>query len=246
MPRQRQTEQNAIKQVTGYLPAGGTITASASNIPSNASTSYQWYVVNSDGSYTAISNATSKSFTASSSYNGKRIACRVSDGSGHYDGYVETSKVDVKQISSMATVSGKAIYGGTLTANVSNLPTDITYTKTYQWQRLSGSSWTNISNATSSTYKLGADDVSHQVRVLVKTKAGTYVIADAMSSAVSVSKASASISTTISGAKKIEQRLAASISGLPTAGTNTITYKWQTSTDGKTWVSGLGAGTNTL
>ena len=221
--------------VDGYLPAGGTITVNVSNAPSNVSIAYQWYIVNSDGSYTAVSNATSKTFNAASSYNGKKIICRINDTSGHYDGYVETSKIDVKQIVPTATVSGNAIYGNTLTANVSNLPTGVTYTKSYQWQRLNNSSWVNIANATTGTYKLGADDVSHQVRVLVKTKAGTYIIADTTSTAVSVSKASASISTTISGTKKIEQKLTAGVSGLPTAGTNSITYKWQTSADGKTW-----------
>lgn len=221
--------------VDDYLPVGGAITANASNVPSNASVAYQWYVINSDGSYTAISNGTSKTLNASSSYSGKKIACRISDTSGHYDGYVETSKVDVKQIVPTVSISGNAVYGGTLTANMSNLPTGVTYTKSYQWQRFNGTSWENISNATASTYKFGADDVSRQVRVLVKTKAGTYVIADATSAAVSVSKASTSISTTVSGTKKIEQKLTASVSGLPAAGTNTISYKWQTSADGKTW-----------
>ena len=143
-------------QSSSVLPVGGTATANVGNAPSNASLSYQWYTVDSNGSYSAIANANGKTLKVLAAYRGKDIVCRVSDSSGHYSGYVETARKPVRNLAPKVGISGSAVYGNKLTASASGLPSDATYTYKYKWQRLSGSAWTDIANATTAEYTLAA------------------------------------------------------------------------------------------
>ena len=224
-------------QSSSVMPVGGTATANVGNAPSNASLSYQWYTVDSNGSYSAIANANGKTLKVLAAYRGKDIVCRVSDSSGHYSGYVETARKPVRNLTPKVGISGSSVYGNKLTAAVSGLPSGATYTYKYKWQRLSGSSWTDIANATAAEYTLGGEDVGKQVRVIVSTASNIYTVDDVTAVSATVAKAKASIGVSISGTKNNSSRLTASVSGLPAAGTNTVSYRWQRSSDGKSnWV----------
>lgn len=178
-----------------------------------------------------------KTLKVLAAYRGKDIVCRVSDSSGHYSGYVETARNPVRNLAPKVGISGSAVYGGKLTAAASGLPSDATYTYKYKWQRLSGSSWVDISNATAAEYTLGGEDVGKQVRVVVSTASNIYTVDDVSAISATVAKAKASISVSISGTKNNSSRLTASLSGLPGAGANTVSYRWQRSSDGKSnWV----------
>ena len=220
-------------QSSSVLPVGGTATANVGNVPANASLSYQWYTVDSNGSYSAIANANGKTLKVLAAYRGKDIVCRVSDSSGHYSGYVETARKPVRNLAPKVEISGSAVYGGKLTAAASGLPSDATYTYKYKWQRLSGSSWVDIANATDAEYMLGGEDIGKQVRVVVSTASNIYTVDDVSAISATVAKAKASISVSISGTKNNSSRLTASVSGLPTSGANTVSYRWQRSSDGK-------------
>ena len=224
-------------QSSSIVPVGGTATANVGNVPSNATISYQWYTVDSNGSYSAIANANGKTLKVLDAYRGKDIVCRVSDSSGHYSGYVETARKPVRNLAPKVGISGSSVYGGKLTAAASGLPSGATYTYKYRWQRLSGSSWVDIANATAAEYTLGGEDVGKQVRVVVSTASNIYTVDDVSAVSVTVAKAKASIGVSISGAKNNSSRLTASVSGLPAAGANTVSYRWQRSSDGKSnWV----------
>ena len=224
-------------QSSSVLPVGGTATANVGNAPSNASLSYQWYTVDSNGSYSAIANANGKTLKVLAAYRGKDIVCRVSDSSGHYSGYVETARKPVRNLAPKVGISGSAVYGNKLTASASGLPSDATYTYKYKWQRLSGSAWTDIANATTAEYTLGGEDVGKQVRVIVSTASNIYTVDDVTAVSATVAKAKASINVSISGTKNNSSRLTASVSGLPGVGANTVSYRWQRSSDGKSnWV----------
>ena len=161
----------------------------------------------------------------------------MSDSSGHYSGYVETARKPVRNLAPKVEISGSAVYGGKLTAATSGLPSGATYTYKYKWQRLSGSAWTDIANATAAEYTLGGEDVGKQVRVVVSTASNIYTVDDVSAISATVAKAKASISVSISGTKNNSSRLTASVSGLPGAGANTVSYRWQRSSDGKSnWV----------
>ena len=224
-------------QSSSVVPVGGTATANVGNAPSDASLSYQWYTVDSNGSYSAIANANGKTLKVLAAYRGKDIVCRVSDSSGHYSGYVETARKPVRNLVPKVGISGSAVYGNKLTASASGLPSSATYTYKYRWQRLSGSSWVDIANATAAEYTLGGEDVGKQVRVIVSTASNIYTVDDASAVSATVSKAKASIGVSIAGTKNNSSRLTASVSGLPAAGTNTVSYRWQRSSDGKSnWI----------
>ena len=220
-------------QSSSVVPVGGTATANVGNAPSNASLSYQWYTVDSNGSYSAIANANGKTLKVLAAYRGKDIVCRVSDSSGHYSGYVETARKPVRNLVPKVGISGSAVYGGKLMASASGLPSSTTYTYKYRWQRLSGSSWVDIANATAAEYTLGGEDVGKQVRVIVSTASNIYTVDDVTAVSATVAKAKASIGVSISGTKNNSSRLTASVSGLPAAGTNIVSYRWQRSSDGK-------------
>lgn len=220
-------------QSSSVLPVGGTATANVGNVPANASLSYQWYTVDSNGSYSAIANANGKTLKVLAAYRGKDIVCRVSDSSGHYSGYVETARKPVRNLAPKVEISGSAVYGGKLTAAASGLPSGATYTYKYKWQRLSGSSWVDIANSTDAEYMLGGEDVGKQVRVVVSTASNIYTVDDVSAISATVAKAKASISVSISGTKNNSSRLTASVSGLPGAGANTVSYRWQRSSNGK-------------
>ena len=224
-------------QSSSVLPVGGTATANVGNVPANASLSYQWYTVDSNGSYSAIANANGKTLKVLAAYRGKDIVCRVSDSSGHYSGYVETARKPVRNLAPKVGISGSSVYGGKLTASVSGLPSGTTYTYKYKWQRLSGSSWVDIANATAAEYALGGEDVGKQVRVIVSTASNIYTVDDVTAVSATVAKAKASIGVSISGTKNNSSKLTASVSGLPGSGANTVSYRWQRSSDGKSnWV----------
>ena len=150
---------------------------------------------------------------------------------------METARNPVRNLAPKVGISGSAVYGGKLTAAASGLPSDATYTYKYKWQRLSGSSWVDISNATAAEYTLGGEDVGKQVRVVVSTASNIYTVDDVTAVSATVAKAKASIGVSISGTKNNSSRLTASVSGLPGSGTNTVSYRWQRSSDGKSnWV----------
>ena len=229
-------------QSSSVVPVGGTATANVGNAPSNATLSYQWYTVDSNGLYSAIANANGKTLKVLAAYRGKDIVCRVSDSSGHYSGYVETARKPVRNLVPTVGISGSSVYGGKLTAAASGLPSGATYTYKYRWQRLSGSSWADIANATAAEYILGGEDVGKQVRVVISTASNIYTVDDVTAVSATVAKAKASIGVSISGTKNNSSRLTASVSGLPAAGTNTVSYRWQRSSDGKSNWSDSAAG----
>ena len=62
------------------------------------------------------------------------------------------------------TVSGTAQEGQKLTATA--VANDADAVVSYQWQSLSGTTWSNISGATTSTYTATEGDEGHQLRVV--------------------------------------------------------------------------------
>jgi hypothetical protein len=117
------------------------------------------------------------SYTPNSNYVGSdSFTVTVSDGKGGTA--TQTVNVTVTAVDDEATgtlgVTGTAVEGGSLTASLtgaSDLDGAITSTS-YQWQiSANGTSWTNISGATSATYALASDQsqVGQFVRVVVTT-----------------------------------------------------------------------------
>ena len=147
-------------KLTGNRYVGGTITADVTNTD-NATLAYQWCYNDTDsGSGTAISGATSSTYTVTSNRVGKYIYCKVTFTKDNYNTKVirkyTQGTVYKRSITADTTISGIVSYGQTLTADVT---CNSTGTKTYQWWYSTSStatSGTNISGATSSTYTIGS------------------------------------------------------------------------------------------
>jgi hypothetical protein len=134
------------------------------------------------------------------------------------------------QSTSQPTIEGKFQVGETLTTDNgawSNSPTSFTY----EWQRCntSGTGCTEITGATTRTYKLVAADVDHTVKVLV-TAANVDGKATAGSDASPViSDSSAPRNTArpaITGKAQVGESLEVS-NGTWTGGATSFTYQWQ-------------------
>ena len=223
--------------VNGNLPLGGTATISIANKPSKAKLAYQWYTVESNGTYTAIQNATSASFKTTAAYKDKKIVCRVTDTSGHFASHYDAAQITVKQLSPAVSLSGSATYGQKLTAVPSGLPTGQTYAYTYKWQRFTENTWNDISGASTNAYTLAGDDVGHQVCVVVTTATSPYIIGTSTATSATVTKAKATISASITGTKNNSSKLTVGASNLPSNGSTQLSYKWQYSTNGSSnWI----------
>ena len=243
--------------VSGSAVIGGKLTCSVGGLPSigTNSVSYKWQYSADGSTWTDSSNSGAKTNTVSLPPDGtlgKRYRCVVTATNAVYNNMSATSAataaVGKGTATASVTVSGSKVYGATLTANPSQ-PTGTTGTS-YQWQRNTGTNgaWTNISNATGKTYKLGTADVGHSVRVLVNTANTYYNVSQCASAAAAIGKASTTVSATVSGTKAVGSKLTVSVGGLPSVGTNTVAYKWQYSSDNKTWTdsNSTGAKSNVL
>ena len=146
------------------------------------------------------------------------------------------------------SIGGTATQNQTLTANVADADGLTGVTINYQWQQSSnGTTWTNITGATSQTLTLAQAQVNQQVRVRA-----TYT--DALGSSENP------LSTATSAVVNVNDPGTVAISGVTAQGNTltaniadpdgltgvSITYTWQQSSNGTTWQNITGATNQTL
>jgi hypothetical protein len=163
-------------------------------------TTYQWQISDSgvDG-WTNISGAMFAAYIPDDSNVGKylRFVAITEDEFGGTTVFISslTSAVLAANLDNEATgslsLAGTAAEGGNLTASLTATDVDGAITSTsYQWQiSANGTSWTNISGATSATYSLASDQsqVGQFVRVVATTTdalGGTTAFTGASSAAI--------------------------------------------------------------
>ena len=212
---------------------------------------FQW--VSNDGSLDAdITGATDSSYTLAAADEGKTVKVRVSftDRGGYAESLTSAATDTVsfavqQQVSnSPATgalsISGAAQVGQTLTADTAGIADADgldTATFSYQWVANDGTSDTDISGATDSTYTLVAADEGKTVKVRVSftddadneetlTSAATDTVSFAVQQQVSNSPATGALA--ISGAAQVGQTLTADTAGIADAdGLDTATFSYQ-------------------
>ena len=172
--------------VTGTAQVGETLTASTSGIAdadglSNVSYSYQW-IANDGTSDTDITGATDSAYTLATADGGKTIKVKVSfaDDAGNGESLTSTATeavsfaVQTQTANTPATgrpmIGGTVQVGETLTADTSGIAdadglTNVSYS--YQWMRSDGSTDTDITDATDSSYTLVAADEGKAIKVKV-------------------------------------------------------------------------------
>src|SRR5262249_25170551 len=122
------------------------------------------------------------------------------------------------------TISGAAQEGQTLTANA--VANDADAVIAYQWQSLSGTTWSNISGATRSTYVPTEANETHQLRVIATSSDGDGGGTTATSAATAaVTDGPATLSVTVSGTAQEGQTLTAT--AVANDSDAVIKYQWQ-------------------
>ena len=170
-----------VPTIRGTARVGETLDIDRSGISdadglTNASFSYQW--VSNDGtSDTDISGATYIYYTLVADDEGKTIKVKVSftDEAGNEESLISAATEEVAARSNSAatgvpTISGTAQVGQTLTASTSGIADADGLTNasfSYQWVSNDGTSDSDLSGATSSTYTLVADDEGKTIKVKV-------------------------------------------------------------------------------
>ncbi len=232
----------ALPVVSGSAVEGQTLTAGNGTWSgSPTSSAYQWEDCNTSGaSCSNVSGATSSSYTLAAGDVGHTV--RVVVTASNAGGSTPASSAATAAIAAplppaptniaLPTVSGSVVEGqtfststGTWTGSPTSYP--------YQWEdcNSSGASCSNVSSATSSSYKLVAGDVGHTVRVVVTASnaGGSTSASSAATGTVAAPPPPAPTNTalpTVSGSAVEGQTLSASTgtwNGSPTS----YAYQWQ-------------------
>jgi hypothetical protein len=240
-----------LPTLTGTLRVGQTLTATSGTwSPAGTSYAYQWQrSTNAGASWSNITGATSATYaTVTADVNAyERVVVTATNSYGS----ATASSTGVGPIASGApanvtlpTLTGTLRVGQTLTATSGTWsPAGTSYA--YQWQRSSnsGSTWSNITGATSATYATVTADVNAYERVVV-TATNSYGSATASSTAVGPIASGAPANTTLptaTGTLRVGQTLTAT-SGTWSPAATSYAYQWQRSTNsGSTWSNITGA-----
>ena len=202
---------------------------------------FQW-ATNDGSADTAIAGATDSTYTLAASDEGKTIKVRVAftDRGGYAESLTSAATATVAAASnSPATgapvISGTAEVGNTLTADTSDIADAdglVNATYSYQWVANNGTSDTDITGGTDSTYTLVAADEGKIIKVKVSftDDAGN---GETLTSAVTAEVAArpnspATAAPTISGTTQVGEALTADISGIGDAdGLTNVSYSHQ-------------------
>ena len=238
--------------ISGTAQVGETLTASTSDIAdadglTNVSYGYQW-IANDGTSDTDITGATDSSYTLVAADEGQIIKVKVSftDDADNDETLTSAATGEVvarpnSPATGAPTISGTAQVGETLTASTLGIAdpdglTNVSYG--YQWIANDGTSDTDITGATDSTYTLVSADKGKTIKVLVTftDDAGngetlTSTATEAVSFAVQQQTANtpATGAPTISGTAQVGETLTANTSSIldDDGLTNvTFTYRW--------------------
>ena len=237
--------------VTGTAQVGETLSADISRIGdadglANVSYSYQW--VRNDGtSDTDITDAAESSYTLVAADDGKTIKVRVSftDDEANEETLISTATeavsfaVQQQIVNSSATgaptIGGTAQVGETLTVDTSDIADDdglnnVTYG--HQWIANDGSSYTDIADATESTYTLLAADEGKTIKVRVSftddAGDGESLTSTATATVTARPNTPAAGALIISGTAEVGETLSADTSGIvDTDGLNNVSFSYQ-------------------
>ncbi len=227
-----------LPSVSGSVVEGQTLSASTGTwTGSPTSYGYQWEDCNTTGgSCSNIGGATSATYQLASGDVGHtvRVVVTASNAGGSTKASSAATAVVLPLPPSntvLPSVSGSAVEGETLSASTgtwTGSPTSFAH----QWEdcNTAGESCSNITGATSATYKLGSGDVGHTVRVVVSaSNAGGSTQASSAATAIVTSAPSAPTNTvlpSVSGSAVEGETLSAS-TGTWTGSPTSYAYQWE-------------------
>ena len=240
----------AAPAVSGGTQRGNVLSATPGSwVGAGLSYSYHWQRSADGSTWTTISGATSSSYTLAQADENNHVRVVVTATNAYGAASANSSATAAVTASPptntvLPSISGTAARGDTLTGGHGTWGGAGT-TLTGQWQRSSnnGSTWTNISGATGSTYKLAVADEGDRVRYQVTgtDPDGHLTASSAASATVASSPPSSSAAPKLSGTAKRASTLTVSL-GSWHGVANSYSYRWQRSSDGgSSWTTIPGA-----
>lgn len=214
--------------------------------PAGATFTYQWQRDTGTG-WTAIAGATSGTYTLTGGDVDALVRVRVT--ARNVDGSTSADSPATATVASMPPVNAVTpAVSGTLKRASQLTVTSGTWTPTgaaiaYQWQRDTGTGWTDIAGATTSRLTLTAADVGAVVRAKVTgtNVDGATVVTSAATGTIQPAPPEALTAPVVSGAATTGSNLTATPGAWTPAG-STFTYQWQRD-DGTGWTNISGATT---
>jgi len=212
-----------------------------------ASLSYQWQVsTNGGGSFSNISGATASSYTVSapgSSSDNYEYLCLVS--SGTCSSFTSTSGTLRVNNVSAATVAGQTVCSGSDAIFTVSQTSTGSASLSYQWQisTNSGSTFSNISGATASSYTVagaGASSDNNQYRSVVSS--GSCA---AFTSTTGTLRVNAVITAVTSGQTVCAGTNATFTLSATNSGPASLSYQWKESINGGSSFSNISGATGT-
>jgi len=207
---------------------------------------YQWQRSTDGQTWTNVTGASGLTYAVAQSDEGSALRLQVTasnaDGSAVAQSQPTATVPNSAPANSAApTITGSAERGYVLSGTQGTW-TGIGNTYSYQWQRSSGQTWTNITGATGTSYMLAVADENASVRLLVSATNpdGTLAVASAPSATVQSAAPANGAPPVITGSAQRGNVLTGS-QGTWTGLANTYAYQWQRSTDGRGWTNVTGA-----
>ncbi len=207
---------------------------------------YQWQRSSAASTWTNVAGQTAWTYTPTTADEGAQV--RVLVTATNPDGTLTVPSAPTATVQASApssttapSVAGSAQRGVTLTGTPGAWD-GFGNTYAYQWQRSSGSGWTDIAGATSPAYTLAVADEGQTIRLKV-TATNADGAVNATSSATGTVQASAPVNTIVPTIAGVAQRTTTltSAPGTWTGNANVYTDQWQRSADGTTWTPISGA-----
>lgn len=243
--------------ISATYPEGASAsTLNAAATSAAGTVTYAWQSKDSGGSWTYNGNTTATLTPPTSSIGEVYYRCVVTNT---LNGYTKTAISDTAVITvvpaeaptpsftSAYNMSNANYYRGDSASALNASATASMGTITYQWQSSSdGSSFSNISGATSSTYTPPTTQAGTKYYrcVVTNTYSGDTATLTSGTAQIVVSYAPAPNfvdQSTISDANYWRGDTATTMNGSATVSPGTVSYQWQSSSDGSTWSNISGA-----
>jgi Ca2+-binding RTX toxin-like protein len=253
-----------IRQMTNSAPTGAitvtgmatqnqalTVANTLADADGMGTIAYQWQSSTNGTTWTTISGANASSFSLTEAQVGKqmRAVASYTDGRGTAESVASAATVAVANVNDAptgsVTIAGTATQNQILTVANTLADADGLGTIAYQWQSsTNGTAWTAITGATASSFTLAEAQVGKQVRAVASYTDG-HGTAESVASAATVAVANVNDAPTgsvaIAGTATQNQTLTVANTLADADGLGTISYQWQSSTNGTAWTAISGA-----
>lgn len=239
------------KQPSNQSVITGTTGVSISVTATGNSLSYQWQSSTNNSTFSNISGATASSYAYPTSSAGtKYYRCVVTNTVNGYTSSLNSSSatIIVSDLTAPAftTQPVSATYDIGITATALKASATSNGTVTYQWQSsANGTTWSNISGATSTSYTPPTSTAGTTYYRCVATATGGSQTSSTNSSIATITVRQASAPVFAYDLSQVDAvynaaDIAEALNGTATATYGTITYQWQKQSD-STWVPISGA-----